>query len=140
MRKQEILLTAAGLGLLGAGYLRRKAVWSDPLLVNDVHSQLNPTRVDCIVTPRSLEKVQSAIRAAAAAGKAVCVAGGRHAMGGQQFASGAVLVDTRKLTRVLRLDEENGRVEVEAGIQWPELVPRLVRMQEGSPRPWGIRQ
>src|SRR5205085_7881695 len=59
---------------------------------------------------------------------------------GQQFASGAVLVDTRKLTRVQRLDEERGQVEVEAGIQWPELITRLVRMQEGRPRPWGIRQ
>jgi FAD/FMN-containing dehydrogenase len=41
---------------------------------------------------------------------------------------------------VLRLDEERGLVEVEAGIQWPALITRLVRMQEGRPRTWGIKQ
>jgi FAD/FMN-containing dehydrogenase len=96
--------------------------------------------VDRIVAPGSVEEVQCAIRAAAAAGKAVCIAGGRHAMGGQQFARGAVLIDTRRLNRVLRLDKERGLVEVEAGIQWPELIARLVRMQAGQPGSWGIRQ
>src|SRR5438309_12091720 len=98
MRKREIFLAATGLGLLGAGYLRWKAARRDSLLVNDLHSALNPTRVVRIVAPRSLEEVQRAIQAAAGEGKAVCIAGGRHAMGGQQFASGAVLVDTRRLT------------------------------------------
>ena len=50
------------------------------------------------------------------------IAGGRHAMGGQQFCTGGVLLDTRPLSRVLSLDEERGLVEVEAGIQWPALV------------------
>jgi FAD/FMN-containing dehydrogenase len=140
MRKRQMLMAAAGLGLLGAGYFRRKAARLDPLLVNDIHSQLNLTRVDQVVTPRSLEEVQRAIQAAAATGKAVCIAGGRHAMGGQQFASGAALLDTRQLTRVLRLDAENGLVEAEAGIQWPELVSRLIRMQAGQAQQWGIRQ
>ena len=61
-------------------------------------------------------------------------------MGGQQFASGAVLLDTRPMKRILGLDTERGVVEVEAGIQWPELVDGLIAMQQGAARPWGIVQ
>src|SRR5258708_6133887 len=140
MRSRPMFLAAAGLALLGAGTLRRKAARRDALQVNDIHSRLNLTRVDEIVTPHCLEELQSAIQAAAARRQSVCIAGGRHAMGGQQFAAGAVLVDTRKLARVLSLDREKGLVEVEAGIQWPQLVAHLVRTQDGCPRQWGIRQ
>src|SRR5258708_38829364 len=85
MRSRPMFLAAAGLTLLGAGYLRRKAARHDPLQVNDIHSRLNLTRVDEIVTPRCLEELQSAIQAAAAQRRSVCIAGGRHAMGGQPF-------------------------------------------------------
>src|SRR5947209_577195 len=106
MRVRPIFAAAGGLALVGAGYLWRKAARRDPLQVNDIHSQLNLTRVDQLVTPDGVEALQSAIQAAAIERKAVCVAGGRHAMGGQQFAREAVLVDTRKLNRMLKLDAE----------------------------------
>ena len=61
-------------------------------------------------------------------------------MGGQQFGDRAVLLDMRGLSRILDLDTETGVVEVEAGIQWPELIEQLVRMQAGSERQWGIGQ
>jgi FAD/FMN-containing dehydrogenase len=51
-----------------------------------------------------------------------------------------VLLDTRKLARVLKLDGERGLVEVEAGIQWPGLVEHLVRAQQGRAKQWGIHQ
>jgi FAD/FMN-containing dehydrogenase len=140
MPDRRTLLTAAGLMFLITGCPRRKPAPEDPLLVNDVHSQLNPTRVERIAAPTSLEELRSAIRAAGEQRKAVCIAGGRHAMGGQQFAAGATLLDIRKLARVLKLDPEKGLVEVEAGIQWPQLVEHLVRVQEGRPKQWGIRQ
>ena len=86
----------------------------------------------------------AALAAARAAGKPVCVAGGRHAMGGQQFAEGAVLIDTRPMGRILGLDAERGVVEVEAGIQWPELIHGLIAMQPASEpartQYWGITQ
>ncbi len=59
--------------------------------VNDTHSQLNSTRVDRIVAVDSEAALRATLAAARAEGNAVCVAGGRHAMGGQQFATGAVL-------------------------------------------------
>src|SRR5687767_14181025 len=67
-------------------------------------------------------------------GRPVSIAGGRHAMGGQQFCSGGVVLDTRPLSRVLSIDEERGLVEVEGGIQWPALVDAL------SHTSWAIRQ
>jgi FAD/FMN-containing dehydrogenase len=103
-------------------------------LVNDVHSQLNSTRVARIVGPSSVDELAATIADAQTAGHAVAVAGGRHAMGGQQFAEDAVLVDTRQMNRVLGLDEDRGIVTVEAGIQWPELIARLQSTR------WGIVQ
>lgn len=104
------------------------------MVVNDVHSQLNATSVGEVVSVGSLEDVTAALDRARRAGTPVSIAGGRHAMGGQQFCSGGLLLDTRGLDRVLSVDEERGLVEVEAGIQWPALVDALA---DGS---WAIRQ
>jgi hypothetical protein len=52
-------------------------------LVNDIHSQLNPTRVDGVIPVASDEALRSALASSRAVGKPVVIAGGRHAMGGQ---------------------------------------------------------
>jgi FAD/FMN-containing dehydrogenase len=83
---------------------RRTAPKPESILVNDIHSQLNPTRVLGISRPQSLDDVQSLIRSVRKDRKVISVAGGRHAMGGQQFGTDALLVDIRKLNRVLQLD------------------------------------
>jgi FAD/FMN-containing dehydrogenase len=108
--------------------------------VNDIHSQLNLTRVDRIVAIDSEATLRAALAGARAQGKPVCVAGGRHAMGGQQFAEDAVLLDVRPMRRIIGLDAEHGVVEAEAGIQWPELIEHLIGMQRGQPTTWGIIQ
>ncbi len=113
---------------------------ADGIEVNDVQSRLNATRVHRVLTPRSIGEIQAALHGARREGRAVSVAGGRHAMGGQQFGTGTILLDTRQLARVLSFDKERGRVEVEAGIQWPELIDYLQRVQAGDPNPWGIRE
>src|SRR5690349_12751477 len=109
-------------------------------LVNDVHSRLNPTRVARVVEIRSTDDARSAILAAAAANVAVSICGGRHAMDGQQFASGSVLLDTARYGGVRQFDRERGLIEVESGMQWPELIAWLVENQAGHDRQWGIRQ
>jgi FAD/FMN-containing dehydrogenase len=49
-------------------------------------------------------------------------------------------IDLTVMSRVLRFDRERGQIEVEAGIQWPELLTYLYKEQpEGSPA-WAIRQ
>ncbi len=108
--------------------------------VDDVHSRLNRTRVDTIVEPASVGDVQRALALSRRHGRAVSIAGGRHAMGGQQFAAGAMLLDMRAMRRVIALDGARGVVDVEAGIEWPELVATLARMQEGRDRRWSIVQ
>jgi FAD/FMN-containing dehydrogenase len=112
----------------------------DALVVNDIHSQLNETRVDSILRPADQAALCAAIEAARAAGASVCVAGGRHAMGGQQFGDAAVLVDTRSLARPLALDADRGLLTVEGGIQWPALLDYLAEAQQGCDRAWGIFQ
>jgi len=113
-------------------------------LVNDVHSRLNPTRVHRIVKPRDVDALGEVIAAARAEGRAVAVAGGRHAMGGQQFAEGAVLLDTRALDRVLAFERDAGTIDVEGGIQWPAVLAYLHAAQEAGHSPgersWGIVQ
>ena len=110
------------------------------VLVNDVHSKLNATPVSEVFRPQSLEQLQCFVRDCARDGRSISVSGGRHAMGGQQFASNAALIDTRPLNRVLHFDRSGGTVEVEAGIQWPELVRYLVEVQDGEREQWGIAQ
>ena len=108
--------------------------------VNDIHAQLNRTLVARVARPGSLAELQAAIRRARRDGEAVSIAGGRHAMGGQQFGQGTALIDTTAMTRVLDFDRDRGLVEVEAGIQWPGLIDTLVAAQQGAARQWGIRQ
>src|SRR5258708_3205871 len=60
--------------------------------VNDIHSQLNAALVQEVVRPASVDQCQDAVRKARKLGRAVSVAGGRHSMGGQQFADESVLI------------------------------------------------
>jgi FAD/FMN-containing dehydrogenase len=98
--------------------------------VNDIHSQLNRTWVSAIRKPASVDALRVAMRGTGP----VSIAGGRHSMGGQQFASNATLLDMNGMTRILGIDRERGIVDVEAGIQWPALIAAL---KETS---WAIRQ
>ncbi len=111
-----------------------------PTVVNDIHSQLNQTSVSRIVTPQSEAQLQAEIVRARDEGRSVSVAGGRHSMGGQQFLSGGVLVDMSSMNRILNLDADLGMVEVEAGIQWPELIDQLTTMRTRNARSFGIIQ
>jgi FAD/FMN-containing dehydrogenase len=140
LARRRFLATAAAAGaaaLSGCAPARREGAG---VLVNDVHSRLNATRVARVLRPPSVEALAAAVREAAARGEALSIAGSRHAMGGQQFGEGTTLLDMRGLARVLELDLERGLVEVEAGIEWPALVAALHAAQRGRPRPWTIRQ
>ena len=46
----------------------------------------------------------------------------------------------RECNRVLNFDSGSGLVEVEAGIQWPELIEASLAMQADAAKPWGIIQ
>jgi len=108
--------------------------------VNDVHSALNSTLVREAIDVRSIGDIRGAVLRARRQGLSLAICGGRHAMGGQQFATDALLLDTRTMRQVLGFDRARGLIEVEAGIQWPELIAWLRKVQQGEPNPWGIAQ
>src|SRR5262245_65711153 len=109
-------------------------------VVNDIHSELNETVVEEIVAVTSVEGVQQAVRRAVEVRTPVAIAGGRHAMGGQQFCSDGMLLDLRALDGVGALDLDAGTIEVEAGIQWPALIEYLSERPGPNGVPWAIRQ
>lgn len=108
--------------------------------VNDIHSELNATDVLEIVEVDTRDALQDVVARARDTGVPLAISGGRHAMGGQQFCSGGLLLDTRPMDRLLGLDAERGLVEVEAGIQWPALIAGLERAQQETGIRWGIAQ
>ena len=111
------------------------AVWA-----NDVHSKLNSSPIAARIDARRIEDVIDAVRTARERKLPLASCGGRHAMGGQQFASQGLLVDTSELDRVLSFDTETGVIEVEAGIQWPALMRAYLNLQVDRSAQWGIRQ
>src|SRR5258706_196200 len=134
-------LTLVSFLLIFAGpVLPQKQAAGGGQVVNDVHSRLNETRVARIATPASVQEVQEIVAQARKEGRAISIAGGRHAMGGQQFGTDTVLLDTSKLNRVVAFDEKNGFLTVQAGIRWPELLDHLEQAQKGKWPQWGIRQ
>jgi FAD/FMN-containing dehydrogenase len=112
----------------------------DKIYVNDIHSKLNRTKVCEIVKPESAEDIQIAVKKAKFAGKSISVAGGFHAMGGQQFLTGGILFDMSEMKRVLKFEPERQLIEVEGGIKWDELVAYTVSSQTGMNNQAGIRQ
>ena len=146
LSRREFLELTAGIGaataLPGCAPTRRPEIVpaDGGLLVNDIHSQLNATRVRAIHRPATIDALQGTIRSAAYNARPVCIAGGRHAMGGQQFAAGADMVDMNGLARVIEFDRVKGQIEVEAGIQWPALYAYLNESQRDVARPWTFVQ
>ena len=114
-----------------AGALAVTQLKAGALEVNDVHSQLNRTRVAGIVRPDHLEDLRAAILTARREGLYVSVSGSRHSMGGQQFGTGALLLDIRGLNRVTNFDPGKRIIEAQAGIEWPELLAAIDQTRSG---------
>jgi FAD/FMN-containing dehydrogenase len=108
--------------------------------VNDIHSQLNRTRVRKLLAPQTQDELAQAVRRAAREKAMISVSGCRHSMGGQQFATDSICIDTRQLANVLAFDRERGLIEVEAGMQWPKLIDTYLEAQRDSAQRWGIAQ
>src|SRR5438477_12081520 len=114
---------------------RDKEIW-----VNDVHSQLNRTRVRELLRAHTRDELAEIVRSASRKSLPISVSGCRHSMGGQQFATDSICIDTRELDRVISFDQEHGLVEEEAGIQWPKLIRTYLDAQANSAKQWGIAQ
>ena len=113
---------------------------SAEIWVNDVHSQLNRTRVRELLMPRTRDELAEIVYSASRKSVPISVSGCRHSMGGQQFATDSICIDTRGLDRVISFDRERGLIKAEAGIQWPKLIRAYLDAQASSERQWGIAQ
>jgi FAD/FMN-containing dehydrogenase len=130
-------IRAAGLLAL-APYLDLR---SEPeIWVNDIHSRLNRTRVRALLEPRNEDELARAVRRASDDRLPISVSGCRHSMGGQQFATDGVCIDSRQMARVLGFDRERGLIEAEAGIQWSRLIEHYLEAQRDETHQWGIAQ
>jgi len=136
LTRREFIRTAA-LFALAPRILtaREREIW-----VNDVHSQLNRTRVRELLKPRTRDELAEIVHSASQKGLPISVSGCRHSMGGQQFATDSICIDTRSLDRVISFDQERGLIEAEAGIQWPKLIRTYLDAQEDRGKQWGIAQ
>jgi FAD/FMN-containing dehydrogenase len=109
-------------------------------LVNDKHSQLNPTCLKARFSPQNHEQLVAVINALRLQGEGICVSGGRHAMGGQQFRQSGILLDMTGMKHILNFDKNAGLVEVGSGCLWSELIPALKELQKESAFRWVVAQ
>src|SRR5205809_2833644 len=136
LTRREFIRTAALFALAPHAFAEReKEIW-----VNDVHSQLNRTRVRELLKPHTRDELAEIVRSASRKGLPISVSGCRHSMGGQQFTTDSICVDTRALDRVISFDRERGLLEAEAGIQWPKLIRTYLDAEAGETKQWGIAQ
>ena len=110
------------------------------IILNDVHSQLNATTVAEVHQPKTLAELSAVVRDVCARGLKISVAGGRHAMGGQQFATASAHIDMTALKAVLTTDPVRGLLHIEAGADWPAIIAASNAMKSASGSGWGIRQ
>src|SRR5215813_3951522 len=136
LTRRDFIRTAALFALAPHAFSEReKEIW-----VNDVHSQLNRTRVRELLRPHTRDELAEIVRSASRKAVPISVSGCRHSMGGQQFATDSICIDTRKLDRVISFDGERGLVEAEAGIRWPKLIRAYLDAQAEEKKQWGIAQ
>jgi FAD/FMN-containing dehydrogenase len=109
------------------------------VLVNDVQTGWNPTIVERIERPRSAAEIQAIVRDCARNRQVISISASRHATGGQQFAATSILLDMRKMHAIRSLDPRTGILEIESGIEWPELIEGYLSLQKDGAS-WGIRQ
>src|SRR5215469_9942710 len=109
-------------------------------LVTDVHARLLTSRPALYRRAGSVADVVDVLAQARRRGLSVALAGGRHAMGGQQFLDGGCVLDLRGLNRINAFDRQRGLLTVEAGATWPQVMRGYLALQSGAAHPWGIRQ
>ncbi|MFL6132891.1 MAG: FAD-binding oxidoreductase [Nocardioidaceae bacterium] len=117
---------AIGMAALSAARLRKVAGayprWLTQVrgTVNDA-SCLNATPVYGVARPTDIGEVRQALQFAATHDLTVVTSGTRHAMGGQNAAVGALVLDMRDLATV-RIDDTNAIATVGAGAIWRNVL------------------
>lgn len=108
--------------------------------LNDIHSQLNETRIHSVHRPSGRQEINDLMNWAKNSNLKISCSGGRHAMGTQQFGEDCLHIDTRNLARLYDVNQQRGVVEIDSGIQWDRLVSGVIESQSPGRTQWGIRQ
>lgn len=111
-----------------------------PLIVNDIHSQLNRTEMSRIIAPASSGEIQHWIAEACKQKEQISGAGFRHAMGGQQFRNQGWLMDMSQMNQRVTMDEKNALATFEAGATWIDIYDALSKHFDASGRGLTFRQ
>src|SRR5258706_7462114 len=99
VQNRREFLRLAALGAVWPASLawgQKAAKKPEGILVNDLHGQLSATLVNRIVQPDTLDGVRGALKLAQTENRALCIAGGRHAIGSPAFAAACPLGATRQ--------------------------------------------
>jgi len=116
--------------------------WRKPraVLVNDLHSQLNPTRVRSRWWNRR-RSMPRARRSAAARReqRAVCIAGGRHANGRSGLRYRRSPDRHPQSSTACSASTWSAGYRSQSGMQWPKLLAELTAAQRGREKQWGFR-
>ena len=94
-----------------------KSAPSEVNIVNDV-TQLNPIKVSNVISPKSIEDIQSAI--SVTKGK-VSIGGGRYSQGGQIALEDHLHLDMREFNQVVSFAPEKNEITVQSGIRWRDI-------------------
>jgi len=85
--------------------------------INDI-TQLNPIVVNQIVSPQSIAELRQLVREHHGP---ISIAGGRYSQGGQIADNNGLVIDMRRLNKIIFLDEKKRQITVEAGATWREI-------------------
>lgn len=92
------------------------------------HSLLPPRRPAYIVRPRTAEEILGLVKFAGEHRlPLVPASSGVHFHGGTIPSQGGIIVDLRRMNRVLGIDEHNRKVRIEPGVTWAQLGMELER-------------
>ncbi|MCC7528375.1 MAG: FAD-binding oxidoreductase [Candidatus Melainabacteria bacterium] len=107
-------------------------------IANDVHSKLNSTNHREIIQVKSGQHVQALL--SQYKDYSFSIAGGRHSMGGQQFLTNGILLDTSQFNRIVDFDQDSGLLTVQSGMLWGDLVDALGKLNQQYKCHWSIIQ
>jgi FAD/FMN-containing dehydrogenase len=123
---QRDALLAALLGIVSAAELKTSGEDRD-FYSSDVYS--SGARAACVVTPVSVDVLQSVVRVCTSLGYAVIARGGglSYSSGYLPERSQSVILDLSALTRIVEINETDMYVTVESGCTWHALYVALQR-------------
>lgn len=91
---------------------------TDPVVIHGLDG-LNPVSVWGVLRPRSVADIQQALRDTCLP---VSIGGARFSQGGQYACGGSLHLDMRGMNQVLHFAPQAGRLRVQAGIRWAEVL------------------